>query len=366
MRMTVRDVIAAVDTVAPPRLAVPGDPVGLHFGSPDARVRRVGVALDATLATVRVARRAKCQMLVTHHPRVYRPLPNLDESTPHGKLAAEIVRAGLAVYCAHTNFDAAPGGVNDVLARLAGIVRPQVVKPHGAEEYRKLTTFVPGTHLEAVRRALCAAGAGVIGEYFDCTFRVEGTGTFCGSERSRPYLGAVGRHEEAREFRLETRVPESRLAAAVAALRAAHPYEEPAYDAYRLAESVPFGCGRHGELERPATLKSFAARMRRGCASPSAQLLGDPARRVAQAAVWSGGGCPVALLPVLGVDAVALGEIGYHDLELLEQCGIGCVLLGHAHSEAVALPVLANGIRAALPQAEVAIYRDGTPTLRNL
>lgn len=121
MSTTVSAVIKAMETIAPPTLAEPDDPIGLHAGHPRKSVSRILVALDATQKVIKQAVAKDCQIIVTHHPRFYRPVKNLDETNPYGLLAAEIVRAGISVYCAHTNLDSVPDGINDVLADMAGM-----------------------------------------------------------------------------------------------------------------------------------------------------------------------------------------------------------------------------------------------------
>jgi dinuclear metal center YbgI/SA1388 family protein len=355
-----------MEVVAPLWMARTGDPVGLHAGNRKSRVTKILVTLDATLDAIRAARKAKCQMIIAHHPRFYKPLTNLDESTYMGKIAAELLRGKIALYCAHTNLDTAPGGINDALADLAGIANPRPLTCDVKDKLCKLVTFVPESHVEAVRSALCDAGAGCIGEYSDCSFRTLGLGTFKGSDATKPFLGTPGELAEEEEWRLEVILPRSLKDGVVRALLEAHPYEEVAYDIFALEKSLSYGLGRIGELKKPTTLKAFAAKMKKACASEETRVLGDLQKNVKKIAVWSGGGCPTSLVINGGVDAVALGEIGYHDTELLAQAGVGCVALGHGCSEAVALPRLAENLANALDGVEVVVDNSHLPQMRNV
>ncbi len=336
-------------------MACEGDPIGLHAGDPGSRVRKILVSLDAGMRAIEHAVKNKCQMLVTHHPRFYQPLKNLDETTPMGELATTIARGGLAVYCAHTNLDTAPGGVNDVLAHMVGLETGIPISIHARDPMLKLVVFVPDSHLHVVREAMCDAGAGIIGEYDDCSFRTAGIGTFRGSADSNPYLGMAGKFEEAEEWRLEVILPQSSRASVEQALRREHPYEEPAFDLYRLARSDEFGLGRVGELAKPATLGRLARKLKRKCGAQSVQVLGDADKPLKRVAVWSGGGCPAQDIISLNVDAVILGEAGYHDLELLEQAKVACVALGHGPCEEIVLEPLAENLRQALPGIKVEV-----------
>jgi dinuclear metal center YbgI/SA1388 family protein len=361
MATKVRDVIGIIETIAPPWMRYNNDPIGLHAGHPDWQVEKILIALDATLPVVREARKRRCQMLVTHHPRFYRPLARMDESQPMGQLAAEIARANLAVYCVHTNLDMTPGGVNDILADLAGMKQERTPIVEIAEErFVKLVTFVPERHVDKVRAALCKAGAGVIGEYTDCSFRTGGAGTFRGGDVTKPYLGKAGRFEEVKEFRLEVRLPETRRQAVLKALLDSHPYEEPAYDLYPLLDKKAYGQGRVGLFKRPTTLRQLARRMKRAADSPGTLVLGEPTKPIRKGGVWSGGGFEAAPVARLRLDAIILGEISYHEAELLQQLGIGCIALGHGPCEEVVLPWLSEKLQSALPSVTVKVTTKGT------
>jgi len=364
MKTTVRDVIQTMEAMAPAWMRYPDDPIGLHAGHPDWKVKRALLALDATLPVVREAKKRKCQMVITHHPRFYRPLKNLDESQPMGALAAEIARAKLAVYCAHTNLDVVPGGVNDVLADLAGMGKERAPMVFVAQDrFLKLVTFVPDSHVETVRKALCSKGAGVIGQYQDCSFRTAGTGTFRGSSSTKPYVGKAGRLEEAEEWRLEVMLKESESAAVLDALRDKHPYEEPAYDLYVLHEKKAFGQGRMGALKRQTKLGLLARKMKKATGSPGTLVLGDATKPVRRVGVWSGSGFRGEGVAALALDAIITGEIDYHTCELLEQVNIACIALGHGPCEQVVLPWVAENLRNALPDITVEMAAEGVVTM---
>ena len=360
MATTVGDVIGLMETIAPPWMRYADDPIGLHAGHPDWKVKKILLALDATLPVVREAKKRGCQMLITHHPRFYRPLGNLDESEPMGAVAAEIARMKLAVYCAHTNLDVVPGGINDILADLAGMKKERKPLVSVAEDRMlKLVAFVPEDHVETLRAALCQAGAGVIGNYTDCSFKTAGRGTFRGADTTKPYLGKAGRFEEVKEWRLEVLLSESCQAEVIRALTEFHPYEEPAYDIYRLLGKKTYGQGRQGLLKRGTKLGLLAGRMKKATGSPGVLALGHRERPVRSVGVWSGAGFQTKCVMGLGLDAVILGEIDYHSCEVLQQIDTGCIALGHAPCEEVVLPRLAEKLSSAFSRVSVAVTTKG-------
>ncbi|MDR2391268.1 MAG: Nif3-like dinuclear metal center hexameric protein [Planctomycetota bacterium] len=363
----VRDVVAAMERIAPPGLALSGDPAGLHAGDLETPVRRILVSLDASYDALRRAKRDRCGMLVVHHPLFYRGLKSLAENDPAGRLATTVARSGFAVYSAHTCLDLAEGGVNDCLARTAGLAETTIMQPIKGEKLLKLAVFTPVSSIEKVRRALCSAGAGHIGRYSDCTFRVRGTGTFrCGSG-TKPFQGRPGSFEEADEYRLETVFGEFSADRVIDAMLAAHPYEEVAYDLYPLqGQARTYGFGRVGELSEPEFLAPLAGRLARTVGSGMAQYRGNPRRLVRRLAVWAGGGIDVKSAIDSRADALAAGEIGYHDGETLTDAGLALITLGHGYSEYPVLRPLAGRLEKELGGRAAIVVALGGTTSRNV
>src|SRR5918999_3005804 len=231
----------AIETIAPRALAEDWDNVGLQVGEPDSEVDQVLVALTPLPEVFEEAEEVGADFLLFHHPLIFRALSSVNTASYPGNLVARAVRGGMTVYAAHTNYDAAPGGVSVTLAESLGLSGPLgIVAPRGG--LRKLVVFVPEENADEISDTLTEAGAGVIGNYTHCTFRAPGTGTFFGGEATDPYAGEKGRLERVSELRLETVVPAHAASRAAAAVRAAHPYEEPAFDVYPV-DGYPEGCG---------------------------------------------------------------------------------------------------------------------------
>jgi dinuclear metal center YbgI/SA1388 family protein len=201
----------------------------------------------------------EADLIVAHHPLLLRPVHGVAATTPKGRVVHDLVRAGCALYVAHTNADSARPGVSDALARVLGLDGLQPLSARPGEPLDKIVTFVPHAEAGAVVDALAAAGAGRIGEYSRCAWTTSGTGTFLPGRGADPVVGRPDRVEEVPETRLEMVLPRHRRELVVAALRAAHPYEEPAFDVLELASwSGPRGIGRVGTLPAPVTLGQFA------------------------------------------------------------------------------------------------------------
>jgi dinuclear metal center YbgI/SA1388 family protein len=312
---TVADVVAALEAAYPPALAADWDAVGLVCGDPTEPVRSVLFAVDPVPATVEEA--AGAQLLVTHHPLLLRGVHGVAADTPKGALLHRLIRAGTALFTAHTNADAADPGVSDALAAAIGLDVQGPLVPAPEPELDKIITFIPvGPAISTVRDALSAAGAGRIGDYSDCSFATAGTGQFKPLTGANPTIGDVGRLERVAETKLEMILPRARRAAVVAALRAAHPYEEPAFDLFEVAE-LPSrrGLGRIGTLPAPEPLAAFTERVAAGLPPTSwgVRAAGDPEREIRTVAVCGGAGDSALDAAVAaGVDAYVTADLRHH------------------------------------------------------
>ena len=364
MAMKLEQVLAGLRDVAPEALAEPWDKAGLHLGDPQQEVGRGLVCIDLTEAVVAEAVEDGSALVVAYHPPIFQPLERLTADGPWTQrriLAA--ARAGVAVYSPHTALDAVRGGVCDwlcdVIADGGGGTR-QPITPRYRDQTPpqnfKLVVFVPEADEAALRQALADAGAGGLGHYRECSFSVAGTGGFRPVAGANPAVGRVGRREEVAERRLEMLVPAAALAAVVAALREAHPYEEPAFDVFRL-EPLPSpdatgnapaeGAGRILHLEQPLPPADLAARFTAEQFPEAVVKLGHltdaPLRRIA-VCPGSGG----SLFEAVDADAYVTGEMQHHQTLDLIQRGKTVVLLGHTASERPYLPVYANMLRETL------------------
>ena len=338
---SVRHIAEAIERIAPLSLAEEWDNCGLQVGDPAAEVSRVLVALTPLPEVFEEAEEKGADFLLFHHPLVFRPIKTINTTSYPGDLLARAIRNDLSVYAAHTSYDAAPAGVSAALAEMLDLSGPlRVVAPRGA--LRKLVVFVPEEDVDNVAHALAAAGAGVIGDYTECTFRTRGTGTFRGGDETNPYLGERGRLEMVDEVRLETVLPAHGVGRAVEAATAAHPYEEVAMDVYPV-EGFPEGCGygRLGGLPGPLTSEELREHVSGSLGFP-ARLVADSGRRIEEVAVLGGsGGSFIPEVAASGAHAYVTADVDYHDALLAESLGLTVIDAGHAATELPSLGPLA-------------------------
>lgn len=354
--MTVQEVCTVVETMAPKDLAYGWDRVGLSLGNPEAVVGRLLVTLTVTREAFRAAKRRRADMIVSHHPLIRDPLKTLRSDDPGVRLCLDIAQAGIACYAAHTNLDVAPEGMNRVLAEKLGLLNtaPLIPAPQGRQV--KLVTFVPESHLAALRSAVCEAGAGVIGRYTYCTFSAPGKGTFLPAENAQPFSGEKGRINEENELRFEVILLEARLDRVLAAMKAAHPYEEAAYDIIPLANRDPsVGLGVRGELPEAVSLETFAETVRRTLGVPHVRVVGEAGKRVRLVGVLGGGGGEVAGIP-RDIDVYVTGDVRYHDAVAARERGVALVDPGHAGMEKWIVPMLEGYLKKACKSVRVSTY----------
>lgn len=347
---TVRDVLAVIEAIAPLRWGLPGDRIGLQLGDPDTVVERGVVALDASLGAVQKATETRAQILVCHHPLIWEPLKSVALDTPSGCKVAALIRGEIAFIAAHTNWDAAIGGINDTLTALLDL---NDVVPFGsaASEGRlKVTVFLPEDRVEPMLDALAAAGAGEIGRYRRCGYWASGTGTYVGGEGTNPSVGRLGRIERVAEARLEAVLPTTRRDAVERAIRAAHSYEEPAYDFYRLTDRPSLPLGRVGELSSSAPLGEFVAKLDRTLET-RCLAWGNPRATVRRVAVCGGAADDEwREAKAAGADVLVTGEVKQHvGLECAE-AGFGIVAAGHYATEHPGCASLRDRLASELPE----------------
>jgi dinuclear metal center YbgI/SA1388 family protein len=355
---TVRDLALALEAVAPARFAAPWDNVGLLVGDPSSRVARVLLTVDCTRAVLAEASRETCEAIVSYHPPIFAAKKRFVADS----VAYHAARAGVAVVSPHTALDAADGGTNDVLADAIGMTARAPLQPAPAQagaSVHKLVTFVPAEHVEAVSRALFAAGAGRIGRYSACSFRAAGTGTFFGEEGASPAVGAAGVLEQVPELRLETVVPVGRTPAVVEALRRAHPYEEPAFDLVQLASpDAPRGYGRVGDVPG-TTVRALVDRTKRALGVTSVLVAGDLDAPVTRAAVCAGSGGDLVREAVgAGAQFFLTGEVRHHDALRAIDAGLAVACVRHSTSERVALGALERSLAGRLPGVTWLVSKD--------
>lgn len=346
------EVIALFEKWSPKRFAMDGDPVGLHIGQLNRSVESVLVTLDVNEEVIDEAIRKGANLIIAHHPPIYRPLKGLLTETPQGSMIEKCIKNDIAVYAAHTNLDVAPGGVNDMLARELGLVDTEIVEPTYSELLYKLIIFSPVTHAEEIRQALEKAGAGAIGDYTGCSFSSTGIGRFTPTTGAEPFIGEVGKGEEVNEERIEVILPGQLRSKVLKAMLASHPYEEPAYDLIALdQEANQYGLGRVGKLEEKTTLAQFAELVKVAFDVPALRFVGDPNKEILKVAVLGGDGNKyIGAAKRSGADVLVTGDLYYHVAHDAQAMGLAVIDPGH-NIEKVMIQGVANHMKAACIEA---------------
>ncbi|MCM2264862.1 MAG: Nif3-like dinuclear metal center hexameric protein [Desulfuromonadales bacterium] len=338
----VQDLLGLLHGLYPPDLAEEWDNVGLQVGDPAATVERLMVALDPSTAALTAASEQGAQLLVTHHPLLFKPLRRLTPDDPVGRVIWQAVRGGMAIVAAHTNLDVAADGLNRWLAERLALTDAEPLQPVTGQ-LLKLVVFVPFDHVGPVTEALFAAGAGHIGGYDQCSFRTSGIGTFRPGPGTAPFIGETGRREQVEEVRLETIVPQRRLSRVLEKMIKAHPYEEVAYDLVPLANQLPgVGLGRIGRLTAAQSLGEFAEGVKAALDCQSVRLVGAPERTVGKVAVCGGSGAGlIHEAKRQGADVLVTGDVKYHEARLAEELDLALLDAGHFATERLAVSELA-------------------------
>lgn len=358
MAVKCQKIISCIEEFAPKYLAEEWDNVGLQVGTPSAEIDTILVALDVNKDVVDEAVAIGAQLIVSHHPLFFKPIHNLRFNTPFGSLISTIIKNDLNVYSAHTNLDSSRGGVNAALAEKLGLQDVEILNPDKQEELVKLVVFIPASHAEVVREAITKAGAGFIGNYSDCTFMVNGTGTFRGLEGTNPFIGETGTLEKAEEIRLETVMPKRIANLVVRAMLKAHPYEEVAYDLYPLINTgETLGIGRIGILEDYMTLEEFCDMVKGALDLQHLKVVGDMRGKVKKIALCGGSGAGfIKKAHFLGADLLLTGDVKYHEAQEAEALGLNIVDAGHNGTEALIVPILAQHIADKLSKDQLKVH----------
>lgn len=379
MSVRLAEVIAVLDAAYPPTLARGWDSVGLVCGDPDDAVESVTVAVDATAEVVDSV--GAGGLLLAHHPLLLRGVDTVAASTPKGALIHRLIRKSGALFTAHTNADSANPGVSDALADVLGLAVEAVLEPAaGGPELDKWVIYVPPEHAQSVRAAVFDAGAGHIGDYSQCSWSVTGTGQFLPHHGATPAIGTVGTVEHLPEDRVEVIAPARDRGRVLAAMRSAHPYEEPAFDVLTLAPLPDgTGLGRIGTLPTPQPFADFVARVSSVLPQTTwgVRASGDPDSAVARVAVCGGAGDSLlSAASAAGVDAYVTADLRHHPADEHRRAGgVALVDVAHWASEhpwcnqaaellraqfGAALPITVSGIRTDPWNIEYQTAKGGT------
>lgn len=321
-----------IEKWAPLHLAYDWDNVGLQIGSYSQEVKKVMVTLDVIEAVVDEAISKDVDLIIAHHPLLFKPLRRLNVDDVKGKIIEKLIKQQISVYAAHTNLDIAKDGVNDMLCKQLDLKETYPLTDLHHEPLFKLTVFVPLTHIRQVQDALSEGGAGHIGDYSHCTFQTKGKGTFKPLEGTNPYIGTTNQLEEVDEIKIETIVKGQDLNRVLRLMIAAHPYEEVAYDIYPLENkaSASLGLGRIGKLNEPVTLEVFVHTVKEKLNVSHVRVTGNLEDKIEKVAVLGGSGEKyIHQAKRQGADVYITGDMTFHNAQDAMVSGLNVIDAGH-------------------------------------
>jgi dinuclear metal center YbgI/SA1388 family protein len=312
--MNIQQIVETLESFSPPVYQEPYDNAGLLTGRPEWEVTNALLSLDATETVIQEAIDKKCNLIIAHHPVIFRGLKKLTGSNYVERAVILAIKNDIAIYAAHTNLDNMLSGVNDMICEKLGLINRKILSP-STGTLKKLYTFAPHADAEKVRWALFEAGAGNIGHYSEASFNASGTGTFKGNENTHPYVGEKGVQHHEPETKIEVIFPKHLESRILKALLKSHPYEEVAYDIISMDNANgEIGSGMIGELEKPADEKTFLKKIRQQMQAEGIRftpLRGKPVKKVA---VCGGAGSFLLKDAIrAGADMFVSADFKYHE-----------------------------------------------------
>ncbi|RYG35511.1 Nif3-like dinuclear metal center hexameric protein [bacterium] len=344
---SLQEIVSVLDRLAPPRFALGFDKVGLQITPESREISGVVVALDRSLAAIDHAIAIGANLLVTHHPLIFRPVEKIGDDY-EGRAIRKLIRHGMGHFAAHTNWDAAQGGINDALATRLGLSEVSSFGMVMEVSRLKLVVFAPLHSVDALIDAAIEAGAGEIGAYRRCAFVSGGEGHFDAPAGGNPTVGNAGKRNSVREAKVEMVLLASKRNAVEKAVRSAHPYEEPALEFLTLSPSGEQSLGRTGRIA-PLSLRDFAASVDTALQTRSL-VWGDPEAQIDRVAVEGGaadGDWRSARRA--GAQVLVTGEVKQHIALEASESGFALVQAGHYATEQPGVEDLAAAISAAVP-----------------
>lgn len=338
--MKIKDIIQFLESIAPLSYQESYDNAGLLIGNSDGECTGILTSLDVTEKVVEEAIKKNCNLIVAHHPLIFKGLKKLNGKNYVERTVIAAIKNDIAIYAIHTNLDNVIEGVSYKIAEKLQLQNCKVLLPK-EDSLEKLVTFVPIKKAEEVRNALLNAGAGSIGNYDECSFNINGTGTFRAKEGSDPYVGKIGERHLENETRIEVLFPSFLEQKIINALSQSHPYEEVAYYLQPLKNTLDtVGSGLIGQLPDPVSEKELLTILKSAfnlTVIKHTSFLNKPVSKIALC-----GGAGIFLLPkaiTAEADVFITGDVKYH--EFFDAEGkIFLADIGHYESEQFTIELL--------------------------
>jgi len=362
--MKLSEIVSAIESFAPLDYQDSYDNAGLIIGDTSRNIKKALITIDTTEEVIDEAINVGAELIISHHPVIFNEIKKITGSTYTGRIIMKAIKNDLAVYSAHTNLDNIKEGVNLKICQKLGLINTRILCPIKGE-LRKLVTFVPLDHADNVRSALFNSGAGQIGEYEQCSYNLEGIGTFKGSEYTNPYTGKKGELHFEKEVRIETIFPKVLEQKLISALLAAHPYEEVAYDIYPLDNSYDkVGTGMIGELEKETDELSFLRKIKSVFNTKVIKHTKLRNKNIKKVAVCGGSGSKLIQDAIRAeADIFISGDIKYHQFfEASDKIVIADI--GHYESEQFTKEIFYELLRKKLPKFALHLSEFNTDPIK--
>ncbi len=347
--MKIAEIISYLESIAHPSLQEDYDNAGLITGDKNWACSGAIISLDATEAVVQEAIDKKCNLVIAHHPIVFRGLKKINGKNYIERTVIKAIKNDIAIYAIHTNLDNVQQGVNGMIAEKLGLINCKVLAPKAAM-LSKLHVFVPQAHAEQVRNAMFEAGAGHIGNYSECSFNTSGTGTFKAENGTNPFVGEIGKQQHEDEIKIETIFPVWLQAKLINAVKAVHPYEEVAYDVLPLGNTFEqIGSGIVGELVGSMEENDFLQQLKKVFMVPVVRHTAKTNKPVKKVAVCGGAGSFLISSAIgAGADFFITADVKYHEFfDANDRLVIADI--GHYESEQFTIALLAGFLQEKFP-----------------
>ncbi len=358
-----KKIIKVMNEIAPEYLAENWDNVGFLIGNEDSEVDRVLIALEVTEAVVDEAIHNNIDLIICHHPLLFKPMKKITDNDPIGKMVRKLIKNDVSLYAAHTNLDIADGGTNDFIAELLELNMIKGLQNTGQDTYFKIAVFAPVENAEEVTNAMTGSGAGKMGAYSECSFVSEGRGQFRPLQGSAAHIGVVDELTKVRESKIEVIVDQMNMNRVLNAMLKAHPYEVPAYDILELKNDVKkYYLGRSGVLQSKMTLEDLAKHVQHKLNVSQLKYVGDSGKIIRKVAICTGAGADVMKdAKRSGCDVLITGDVKYHEAQTALQMNLTLIDAGHFETEQIFVSRLSDRLTRMFESKEydVAVIESG-------
>jgi dinuclear metal center YbgI/SA1388 family protein len=352
-RMQIHEVTQWLENIAPLNLQENYDNAGLIIGEPGNECSGMLIALDITEEIIAETLRKNCNLIIAHHPLIFKGLKNLNNKNYIERTVIAAIKNNIAVYAIHTNLDNILTGVNFKIAEKLKLKNLRVLVPK-ENTLVKLATFSPASHAEQIRNALFNAGAGAIGNYDECSFSAEGNGTFKAGKNADPYVGNIGERHMEHEVKIEVIVPENRKEFVIRQLMNVHPYEDVAYDVYPLVNTRnDIGSGAIGDLTMALSEEDLLKLLKKEFNVKVIRHSSFLHKNIMKIALCGGAGSfLIAAAKAAGADAFITADIKYHEFFDASN-SIFLADIGHYESEQFTIDLVADILQQKFPNFAV-------------